>query len=166
MNARSILTALLLLFAAGSMAYVLLGTPGGSTGGEAPAPTTANTAPSPAAPAPELIVYYMDMGKDCTTCLNLETYTHEALQAGFPEEMASGRIQWRTVDVDDPKNEHFISDFRLYTKSVVLVRQAEGAPPRFESLSRIWELVYDKEAYMAYIRKSVRAFLDTPGSPE
>lgn len=166
MNARSILTALLLLLAAGSVFYVLLGTPGGSTGGESAAPTIADPALSPETPAPELIVYYMDMGKDCTTCLNLETYTHEALQAGFPEELGSGRIQWRTVDVDDPKNEHFIADFRLYTKSVVLVREDEGAPARYENLSRIWELVYDKDAYMAYIRKSVRTFLDMPGSTE
>ena len=160
MNVRSFITATLLLFAAGSVGYVLLGAPGGPSGGETPPPIVSDS------PAPELIVYYMDMGKDCTTCLNLETYTHEALQVGFPDDLASGRIQWRTVDVDDPKNGHFARDFGLYTKSVVLVREAGGDPVQFESLSRIWELVYDKEAYMAYIRKSVRAFLDASGTPE
>lgn len=152
------LTIVLLLFAAAGLLFVMIGD-GPVNGGRSHAggPVLATT--------PELIVYYMDMGKDCSTCLNLESYTREALDTYFAADLASGRIQWRIADLDAPENAHFVDEFGLYTKSVVLVRLEGGKQTRFDSLSRIWELVYDKDAYIAYIRDEVRAFLDAPMAP-
>lgn len=158
MNPKRTVTALLLLFVAGSVGYVFLGSPGGRDSASENGQATGSA-------SPELIVYYMDMGKDCSTCLNLETYTHDALEEGFAPELASGAIQWRTVDLDLPENEHYIQEYGLYTKSVVLVRMESGKPGRFDSLSRIWELVYDRDAYVAYIQAAVRAFLAADGAP-
>lgn len=155
----------LLVFAAGSLAYVIAGGPAGESGSGAGPAVASEGVADPASP-PELIVYYMDMGKDCTTCLYLETYTRETLEQHFADALASGRIDWRRRDLDDPANAHYIRDFRLYTKSVVLVRQVNGEPVRHESLSRIWELVYDKEAFQAYIRREVTRFLDDSGAPQ
>jgi len=153
MTAKQILSTILLLFAVGSAGYVLLGAPVNTED------SSAGEGERVEATSPEVIVYYMDMGKDCSTCLNLETYTHDALKAGFADALASGRIEWRTVDLDIPENEHFIKDFGLYTKSVVLVRLEGGEIAQFDSLSRIWELVYDKDAFVAYIQKEVGGFL-------
>ena len=172
MTSKRAITVLLLLFAVGSAAYVVLGGPPRNVpmetgaGSSIPTPGSPSDTPgvSPKA-VPELIVYYMDMGKDCTTCLNLETYTFEAVETWFADELATGRISWRTVDLDEPANEHFVDEFGLYTKSVVLVRPIDGAPYQFDSLSRIWELVYDKEAYMTYIREQIQVFLALPGAP-
>ncbi len=147
---QSLFTTLVLLFALGSMTYVVL-SDGADSGAVDPAPAT---------PITELIVYYMDMGKDCTTCQNLESYTREVLETHFKSELARGRVEWRRVDVDLSANGHFVDEFRLYTKAVVLVRFAGGRQVDFVSLSRIWELVYDKDAYMDYIRKEIQASLD------
>lgn len=157
MTFKNPIAVLLLVFAVGSVAYLFLAGPGTES---------ATGAVAPEAGASQVIVYYMDMGKDCSTCLNLESYTREALETFFAPELASGAIGWRTADLDDPANEHFVSDFNLYTKSVVLVRMEDGVPVRFDSLSRIWELVYDKAAYLEYIRKEVRGFLDSSGAAE
>lgn len=162
---KTVLTTLLLLLAAVGLLFVLLSDGPVVRGGEAPNPL-APAAPAADVPAPDLVVYYMDMGKDCSTCLNLESYTREALETFFADDLASGRIQWRTADLDAPANAHFVDEFGLYTKSVVLVRFEGGKQTRFDSLSRIWELVYDKEAYIAYIRDEVQGFLDSPGAPE
>ncbi|MBL7648667.1 MAG: hypothetical protein JNK74_21025 [Candidatus Hydrogenedentes bacterium] len=147
---QSLFTTLVLLFALGSMAYVVL-SEGAASGAVDPAP---------ASPVTELIVYYMDMGKDCTTCQNLEVYTREVLEAHFKNDLTRGRVEWRRVDVDLAANTHFVDEFRLYTKAVVLVRFEGGRQTEYRSLSRIWELVYDKEAYMNYVRGEVRAALD------
>ena len=156
---KRIITTLLLVFAAASLLFVLV------SDGPVSSDTQSPVANMPAA-EPELIVYYMDMGKDCTTCLNLESYTREALDTHYAADLASGRIQWRTTDLDDPANAHFIDEFGLYTKSVVLVHFENGEQIRFDSLSRIWELVYDKDAYVAYIRDEVKGFLDAAEAPE
>ncbi len=156
---KSIVATLLLLFAAASLVFVLVSD--GPVSGDAHVSGT----PSVAA-EPELVVYYMDMGKDCTTCLNLEAYTREALETHYAADLASGRIAWRTADLDDPANAHFVDEFGLYTKSVVLVRFEGGKQVRFDSLSRIWELVYDKDAYIAYVRDEVMGFLESDGTPQ
>jgi len=156
---KRILTPLLLVFAAASLIFVLV------SDGPVSSDSQSTEAQAPVAET-ELVVYYMDMGKDCTTCLNLESYTREALDTHYAADLASGRIQWRTADLDDPANAHFVDEFGLYTKSVVLVRFKGGAQTRFDSLSRIWELVYDKDAYITYIRDEVRGFLDAAEAPE
>lgn len=156
---KRILTPLLLLFAAASLLFVLV------SDGPVSSDTQSTEAKAPIAET-ELVVYYMDMGKDCTTCLNLESYTREALDTHYAADLASGRIQWRTADLDDPANAHYVDEFGLYTKSVVLVRFENGKQTRFDSLSRIWELVYDKDAYVAYIRDEVKGFLDAATVPE
>jgi hypothetical protein len=127
---------------------------------------TAPTSPKPSleegadsALPTRLVVYYFDMGKDCSTCLNLETYTHETLETHFSEALSSGEIRWETVDVDQEEHGHFVEEFGLYTKSVVLATLAQGDIVAHNNLSRIWELVYDKEAYVDYVRAQVQEAL-------
>ncbi len=144
-------TLIIFLLFAGSVLFVF-------TGKEVIAPTSPKSSlekgADSASPA-RLIVYYFDMGKDCSTCLNLEAYTRETLETHFPEALASGEIRWEIVDVDEQAHGHFVEEFGLYTKSVVLVTIEDGEILAHNNLSRIWELVYDKEAYMAYIRAQV-----------
>ena len=63
------------------------------------------------------------------------------------------------ADVDEPENEHFIEDYGLYTKSIVLVRMRDGAPTSWKNLERLWDLVYDRSAFMAYLRNEIDALL-------
>lgn len=140
------ITIAIFLLALVSAIYVL-------SGSDAIAPTLPEEAGG--AEADGLVVYYFDMGKDCSTCLNLESYTHETLTTHFAEALASGAIQWQVIDVDASEQGHFVEDFGLYTKSVVLAHYAAGEVVEYDNLSRIWELVYDKAAYMDYVRKQV-----------
>ena len=155
---KRVVTGAILLLAAAGVLYVVLGGAVEAPKKEQHAPDTASTVSDRLADDC-LLVYYFDMGKDCTTCLNLESYTLETLEEHFGEQLASGAVIWQVVDVDQPESEHFVTEFGLYTKSVVLVRMEGSEPVTHENLSRIWELVYDKEAYMAYIRDQVSAAL-------
>ena len=148
-------TFIVVLLAVGSVFYVF-------TGKEVLAPSRPNlsdkTLDFPAS-VTGLVVYYFDMGKDCSTCLNLEAYTRETLESFFGEALSTGAIRWEVVDVDAAENDHFVTDFGLYTKSVVLATYEDGEVIRYNNLSRIWELVYDKEAYVDYVRTQVEEVL-------
>lgn len=143
---KQAITIAILLLALGSVLYVLSGSDG-------VAPTSPEAVKG--GQLDGLVVYYFDMGKDCSTCLNLESYTHETLTTYFADDLASGAIQWRVVDVDVSEHGHFVEDFGLYTKSVVLAEYTAGEVVAYNNLSRIWELVYDKTAYMDYVREQV-----------
>jgi len=109
---------------------------------------------------PDYIVYYFSVGKECSTCEQIEAYTQEVLKTDFSKALAAGQIQWRTADMDKPQHEHFAKDYNLYTKSIVLVAIENGEPGRWENLEKVWDHVYDKSAFMQYVGDSLQSFVD------
>jgi hypothetical protein len=57
-------------------------------------------------------------------------------------------------------NEHFVEDFKLVTRSLVLVSYRDGTVARWKNLDKVWQLVRDEELFSQYVRESTRAFLD------
>jgi len=107
------------------------------------------------------VMYYFTQGKDCSTCDNIEAYALETLNAHFSKEVSSGVIEWAKVDTDNPENEHFNTDYNLYTKSIVLVEYADGEQVKWEHLEKVWDLVYEKPEYVAYVRSRTAEFMST-----
>lgn len=109
--------------------------------------------------ARQLIVYYFHGNKRCLSCRKIEIFTHEALESNFTELLESGRIKWEAVNTDNPKHKHFIEDFQLYTKSVVLVDMEGNAMLRWKNLKDVWNLTRKKEAFHEYITAEVSVYL-------
>jgi hypothetical protein len=109
--------------------------------------------------AAEFVAYYFHGNVRCATCRKLEAYSGEAIAGGFPAELASGRLAWRVVNTDEPENAHFVNDFELVSKSLVLVEYHDGEVTRFQNLTLIWQLVRDKDGFIKYVRDATREFL-------
>lgn len=152
MNSKSAFRAVLLLFIFGSLAYMAVNNSGEGT---APASQTYDTGVEP-----DLIVYFFFNDIRCASCLRLEAFAVEALETYFANEQTSGRLQWRPLSMDAPENEHYLIEYGLYSKSIVLVKMKDGAQVRWKNLERIWDLVYDKPKYFEYIRSSIVEFLE------
>ena len=152
MKAKTIITATLLLFVAASVLYLVIKETGGKTQGTILTPdmTEAN----------KIVVYYFHGNVRCVTCRTIEAYAKEAIQTGFVDELNDGRLEWRVVNIEDPGNEHFVQDFQLSTRSVVLERIANGKRQEWKNLERVWELVRgDKEDFLKYIQNGTTAYL-------
>ncbi|MCP4710679.1 MAG: hypothetical protein GY869_18805, partial [Planctomycetes bacterium] len=78
----------------------------------------------------------------------------------FAEELKDGRLKWQAINVDESTNEHFVSDFELTAKSVVLVNQQDGKQASWKNLEKIWDLTGDKEKFVAYITNETRTSLE------
>jgi len=107
----------------------------------------------------KVIVYYFHGTKRCATCMKLESYTGETVNVTFASLIEDGSLEWRVVNVDQPGNGHFVKDYELVTKSVVLSRQRGGAEVEWKDLDQIWNLVGDRGAYENYIRREVETFV-------
>jgi len=117
------------------------------------------TAVAPQALDAKVVAYYFHGNLRCRTCQAIEAYSEEAIRSEFADELASGRLVWRVVNIDEPENEHFIKDFELVTKSLVLTEYRDGEVTRWENLKQVWQLVRDKEQFFDYVRSSTRRFL-------
>ena len=107
----------------------------------------------------QLIVYYFYGDVRCPTCHKLETYAKEALDLYFADQLSSKDIVWRAVNVDRPQNHHFITDYELVTKSVVISETIDNREIRWKNLDQIWKKVSDKNDYLNYMRDSIQNFL-------
>jgi hypothetical protein len=108
----------------------------------------------------KVIIFYFYGNVRCFTCKQIERLTKEAVKEGFGEEMKNGVVQMKAVNVQEPRNNHFIKDYRLYTKSVIVSDLKQGKEERWKNLLRVWELVRNDEAFKRYVQKEVKEYLE------
>jgi len=107
----------------------------------------------------QVIVYYFHTTSRCPTCYKIEQYTQEAVEQYFNEEILAGTLIFKTINFDEKENKHFIKDYQLYTKSVVISMIKEGKEVKFNNLTKIWEYVRDKEKFYEYIKIETAKYL-------
>lgn len=110
-------------------------------------------------PGTKVVAYYFHGQFRCATCRKLEALSKEAISSGFAQELGSSRLAFRVVNVETPDTEHFVKDFQLVTKSLVLVEYKDGKVVRWKNLPKIWQLVRDREEFIRYVQGETRAFL-------
>jgi hypothetical protein len=120
-----------------------------------PAAARADTA----AAAHRVVAYYFHTNFRCVNCRRIEAYSREAVEAAFPQELKDGRLIWKVVNVEEKGNEHFVKDYQLYTKSLVLVDEAGGKRTRWKNCTKVWEFLSDKEGFLRYVQGEVRGYL-------
>ena len=106
-------------------------------------------------------VYYFHTSMRCPSCHKIQQYTEEALQEGFPEELKSGELKYQVINIEEPGNKHYVEDYGLYTKSVVLSLQKEGKEVEFKNLDKIWQLLGNKNKFVSYVQSETKSFVDT-----
>ncbi len=160
MNAKKILTVVLLIFVAGSLGYLLVGKTGRSTNEESITPIAAEEIELP---DHQVKAYYFHWTARCKTCLKIEKYTKEVFDSNFAEFLTSGEITWQAVNVEEPANEHFVKDYKLTSSSLVLVNMYNEKQTEWKNLKRVWKLAGDKAAFITYVRDETRDYLQGEG---
>jgi len=107
----------------------------------------------------KVIAYYFYTTQRCPSCKKIESFTAEAIDSGFGAELKSNLLEFHPLNIDEDSNKHFIKDYQLYTKSVVVSRQAGDKQVEWKNLTKIWELLNDKEDFKKYIHDEIIAYL-------
>jgi len=110
--------------------------------------------------SPTVIAYYFHGNRRCVSCKKIESYSQDAVETGFADELKSGALQWQVVNIDEDEYKHYIKDYQLYTKSVVLSKIQDGKEVAWKNLDKVWTLLGDKEDFMKYVRDELHAFLN------
>ena len=108
-------------------------------------------------------VYYFHGDFRCPSCRKIETYTKEAVEGYFGGELSSGKLVFRMVNVDRKENQHFIKDYRLYTKSVVISLVKDGKEVKSENLQGVWNYLGDKQKFLDHIKSGIDKYLEELG---
>ncbi len=170
MNPKKIVTGVLMAFVALSVVYLIVKetrTPEpvaeAQLSNDVVAGTSTNTAQGEAVniakKANTVVAYYFHGNVRCQTCRKIEAYSAGSITNSFKDELLDGRLQWKLVNVDETANEHFVKNYELTTRSIVLVQMVDGKQSRWKNLAQIWDLVGNKEKFQKYIYDETTGFL-------
>ena len=107
----------------------------------------------------KIMAYYFHGTMRCPTCHKLEQYSKEAIETNFKDALASGKLEFKVVNVDDKGNEHYGSEYQLYTKSLILSLVKGGKETKWVNLDKIWEYVGNKQRFIDYVKSGVAGLL-------
>ena len=114
----------------------------------------------PAKPARKFIAYYFKTTNGCASCTYVENFTREALDGGFPDELNAGSLSYQVINLDFSENKHFIQDYQLSYKSVVLVEFEGEKQTRWKNLEAVWRLLRNKPEFIKYVQDETKAYLE------
>ena len=153
MHPKKIITTVLLIFVAVSIVFLLM--PDSDTTIVVSDPTVVEQGDSSPVPEDRLLVYYLHGNIRCQTCETLEVLSQKAVLSNFEDQISKGTIEWKVVNYEDSGNDHFLKDFDISFQSLVIVDVKENKQLHHENLDKIWELVHDEEAYLAYVKTKI-----------
>jgi hypothetical protein len=107
----------------------------------------------------KVIAYYFHGTLRCASCKKIEAYSKEAIETGFPEQLKSGLLEWRMINTDLPENEHYVGDYQLFTKSLVIVDMKDGKQVAWKNLDKIWQLLNNEEYFVQYVQHEINGYL-------
>lgn len=112
----------------------------------------------------KIIAYYFHGTRRCVTCKKIEAYSKEAVETSFAKELEDGLLEFSSVNFDEEENKHFIDDYKLYTKSLVVCDYNKGKQIKWKNLEKVWEHVNNKDDFLKYVQNEIRAYLDESSS--
>ena len=110
--------------------------------------------------AKTLIAYYFHGNFRCDNCRKIEQYSREAIEKYFVEELKTKKLTFTIINTDLSENKHFIEDYQLYTRSLVIAEYKDGKQVRWKNLAKVWVYLNDKDAFYEYVRSEIRDYLE------
>jgi hypothetical protein len=157
MSPKSIIRISLLVFVVGSLAVLAFKE---ARRWAAPDQVAAQANAAAGLKTDKVIAYYFHTTYRCPTCRRIEAYSREAIDKGFAQELKDGRLEFRLVNIELPENQHFAQEYKLVTKSLVLVRMSGGKQAEWTNLAQVWELNGERDAFLAYVQRGVHEYLE------
>lgn len=171
MNRKTIITLVLALFVLVSLAYLVIEEMGSrpdvvsvdaesqNQAGSEESASDAGVKITLSNTEGKVVLFYFHATARCSNCRKFEAYSQEAIRQRFAGALDNGRLEWQAINVDEPVNAHFIEDYQLITRSLILVRMQDGEQVGWKNLQKIWELVGDKESFVTYVQSEVAEYL-------
>lgn len=108
----------------------------------------------------KIIAYYFHGNVRCPTCIKLEEYSGEAVNQGFIDEIKNGRLEFKSLNVDEETNSHYIKDYSLVSRSLVLSKIENGKEVKWKNLDMIWNLVRDHDKFIEYVKAETKKMME------
>jgi len=113
----------------------------------------------PKADGDQVVMTYFMMGKRCVSCRKIEALARETAEKDFAGELASHKLGFRVVNCDEPINQHYVKDYKLTSKTVVISHRRDDKEMEWKDMEKVWDLLDEPAAFRAYLAEPIRQYL-------
>ena len=107
----------------------------------------------------KFVAYYFHGNARCANCKKIEQYSREAIEKYFTQELKTKKLTFTIINTDVSENEHFIEDYQLYTRSLIIAEFKDGKQVRWKNLAKVWDYLNDKEKFYEYVKSEIQNYL-------
>ena len=107
----------------------------------------------------KVIAYYFHGTFRCSTCQTIEKYSKEAIEHYFANELKNGTLEFKSLNVEEAENRHYIQDYQLFSRALVISLVKQDKEVTWKNLTDVWKLVRDKDKFFQYVKDEVEKFL-------
>jgi hypothetical protein len=106
-----------------------------------------------------VVVYYFHTNFRCVNCHNMEMWTKEVVETDFKPQLENGTVVLKIINTETKGNEHYMGDYGLFTKSVVLSLVKGGKEVKCANLAKVWDFLRSGDKFKAYVKDEISKYL-------
>jgi len=101
---------------------------------------------------------YFHRSQRCSGCLHAEEAIRYTLENFFEDELASGKLVFQVLNVQEKANAAVVEKYGAYTSSL-FINEVEDGTDRIEEVTNIWFLLGNDEAFASLLRSEIEKHL-------
>jgi thiol-disulfide isomerase/thioredoxin len=113
-----------------------------------------------AEPQHQVVARYFHRTQRCPTCQKISALIEEAVQAGFADDLKSGKVKLQMVDYQDARNREVTETYKISDPMLVILDVHDGKVAEWKLAPKVWALFIKKDAFTKYVQDEMHAYLD------
>ena len=109
-------------------------------------------------PADRVVVMYFHRTQRCPTCLKMGSYSEEAVQSAFAQQIKAGKVEFHYIDFEDQKNAVLTRGYKVGGPTLIVAQVAGNKVAEYKNLTEIWSKVGSKTAFIEYVQSNVKDY--------
>ena len=125
-------------------------------------PTTPPPSDTPVGPADRVEVVYFHRAQRCYSCYYAEDGINYTVETYFADELASGKVTFKVINVADEGNATIVNKYGAYTSSLFINTVRDGAD-HIEEVTDIWLFLGNDEVFTEVVKNKIEKSLEGEG---
>jgi len=111
------------------------------------------------ASAPDKVeVFLFHATQRCPTCIAIGKLSEKTVQEKFSEEVKSGRIVFKEINIDLPENKELAAKFQA-SGSALYINAIKNGQEKIEQDTKVWRLTGDEIAFVNYLENKLNMIM-------
>lgn len=116
-------------------------------------------------PAEKIQVFLFHSTQRCYSCIAIGKFAKETVEQKFPEELKSGKIEFREINIDLPENKELAEKFKA-TGSSLFINPIIDGKDNIKQDTQVWRLVSNEQGFISYLSEKLQGFLGSEASAQ